>query len=505
MPRHPFRSALIVALCATSAACMAEVKPNGLFVDNCVLQRGVQVPIWGTADSGERVTVEFQGQSVSTMPEDGRWRVLLKPLKTGGPNTLTIKGSNSIEIKNVLVGEVWLCGGQSNMQWAIFQSDEPEKHIASAQDSLLRLVTVPRNATDAPLTTVNVQWKEAIGENIRDFSAVAYHFGKRLREHLKVPVGLISSNYGGTPAEAWMRREALEQVPELRGILAEYQKQVDAFPAQLKAHEDAVSKARAEGKQPPAPPRDPKTNPQRPTGLYNAMIAPLSPYAIRGAIWYQGESNAGRAYQYRTLFPEMIYNWRRAMGNRDFPFLFVQLAPFMAINPEPMDSAWAELREAQLLTTKEVPYAAMAVITDVGHETDIHPKQKEPVGERLALAARALAYGDSVKWSGPEFDAMKVENGRAILRFRPRGGSLETPNGEELKGFTIAGEDRKFVNAKAKIEGNTVVVWSETVIHPAAVRYGWANYPVVNLRNKEGLWASPFRTDTWPGITQPKP
>jgi sialate O-acetylesterase len=301
-----------------------------------------------------------------------------------------------------------------------------------------------------------------------------------------------------------MSQRALESMPAIRGILDDHKKRVEAYPALLKAHEEAAEKAKAEGKQPPRAPANPSTSPQRPTGLYNAMIAPLSPFAIRGAIWYQGESNANRAYQYRTLFPEMIYNWRRAMGNRDFPFLFVQLAPFMAINSEPMESAWAELREAQLYTAKDVPYAAMAVITDVGDERDIHPKQKEPVGERLALAARGLAYGESVKWSGPEFDAMKIENGKAILRFRPRNGGLETPNGEEVKGFTIAGEDRRFYNAKAKIEGNSVVVWSENVANPVAVRYGWANFPVVNLRNKEGLWASPFRTDVWPGITQPK-
>ena len=499
-------TAVLLSVIAFTAGCAkAEVRPNGLFSENCVLQRGVQVPVWGTAENGEKVTVQFQNQTVSTTPADGKWRVMLKPLTTGGPFTMTIRGANTVEIKNVLVGEVWLCGGQSNMQWAVHQSADPEKHMASAQDSHLRLVTIPRRASDEPLTTVEAAWKEASGENIRDFSAVAYHFGKRLREQLKVPVVLISSNYGGTPAEAWMRRESIEQVPELRPILTEHQKRVDDYPALMKAHEAAVEKARAEGKQIPRPPADPKTSPQRPTGLYNAMIAPLSPYAIRGAIWYQGESNAGRAHQYRTLFPEMIYNWRRAMGNRDFPFLFVQLAPFMEIKAEPMDSAWAELREAQRMTARAVPYAGMVVITDVGEERDIHPKKKEPVGERLALAARALAYGESVKWEGPEFDAVKFEAGKAIVQFRLDGSALQTPNGEDVKGFTIAGEDRKFVNASARIEGNKVIVWSEAVPNPVAVRYGWANYPVVNLRNKEGLWASPFRTDTWPGITQARP
>jgi sialate O-acetylesterase len=233
------------------------------------------------------------------------------------------------------------------------------------------------------------------------------------------------------------------------------------------------------------------------------MIAPLVPYAIRGAIWYQGESNAGRAYEYRTLFPAMIRNWRDAWGQGDFPFLFVQLAPFMKIVTEPGESAWAELREAQLLTTRTVPNTAQAVITDVGDEDDIHPKQKEPVGKRLALAALALAYGRDVVYSGPDYQRMKVEGDRAVLSFKHVGEGLEARGGP-LKGFAIAGTDRKWVNGEAEIQGDRVVVWSPQVKGPVAVRYGWANYPLGNLWNKDGLPASPFRTDDFPLTTEPK-
>jgi sialate O-acetylesterase len=270
-------------------------------------------------------------------------------------------------------------------------------------------------------------------------------------------------------------------------------------------YRDAAERARAEGKQPPAAPRPPRdrNNPQRPMGLYNGMIAPLIPYAIRGATWYQGESNAGQAWQYRTLFPAMIRNWREDWGQGDFPFLFVQLAPFMAKVSEPGESSWAELREAQLYTTRALPNTGMAVITDVGEENDIHPRKKEPVGARLALAARALAYGEKLPYRGPEFAGLKVEGNQAVLRFRNADGGLVARDGS-LTGFAVAGEDRKWHNATAEIQGDRIVVRSPAVSRPAAVRYGWANFPLGNLWNGAGLPASPFRTDDWPVTTQPK-
>lgn len=460
MPRL-FRAAPFLAIALAGAAATAAVEPNNLFTDGAVLQRDAAVPVWGTARPGEAITVRFAGQDLSTKAEkDGRWMVRLQPMKASAePARLTIVGDYTIEIKDVLVGEVWLASGQSNMQWPVKASADPESTISGARDNLLRLYTVPRRGADQPETDPQARWEPASPETVADFSAVAYSFARDLRKALNVPVGIIGTNYGGTPAEAWTSREVLEADPELKPIL------------------EITNKG-----------------PQTPTVLYNAMIAPLVPSAIRGAIWYQGESNAGNPKQYARLFPAMIKNWRDAFGQGDFPFLFVQLAPFMAKTDDPVQEGWAGLREAQLLTLTASPRTGMAVITDLGDEKDIHPKQKAPVGSRLALAARKLAYGEDVVFSGPVFKEMKVEGNRAVLSFDHVGGGLEAKDGP-LTGFAIAGPDGKFVKAQAEIRGDTVVVSSPEVSEPKAVRYGWANFPVVNLANKEGLPATPFRTD----------
>lgn len=446
-----------------AAAAQAGVKPNNLFSDGMVLQQGTKVPVWGTARDGEIITVEFADQEATTTAKNGQWKVVLGPLKASAtPDTMVIRGDYTVRIRDVLVGEVWIASGQSNMQWPISRSAEPESTIAGAKDEQLRLITVPRRGADAPESDPQAAWVHCTPDTTPEFSAVAYHFGRALRAALKVPVGIISTNFGGTPAEAWTARSYLEGHPELKEL--------------LKITDRKQS---------------------NPSVLYNAMIAPLVPFAIRGAIWYQGESNAGnfeRSKEYRTLFPTMIKSWRDAWGQGDFPFLFVQLAPFMDKTDVPTDTAWAHLREAQLLTLKASPRTAMAVITDLGDEKDIHPKQKKPVGERLALAARKLAYGEDLVYSGPLLRSMKVEGNNAILSFDHVGGGLVAKDGP-LTGFTIAGADGKFVNAKAEIQGDTVVVSSDETPEPKAVRFGWANYPIVNLYNKEGLPASPFRTD----------
>jgi len=448
------RLILFLSLIALTSSVFATVKPNGLFSDNAVLQRDMIVPVWGTANDGELVTVSIQGQKVSTRAVGGHWLVRLRPLKAGGPYTMRI---NDIEIKNILVGEVWLASGQSNMRWSVKQSEEPEKNIAECRDAQLRLYSVPRSDRFQELPAA---WQECTPESVPDFSAVAYFFGRELRKTLRVPVGLIQSAVGGTPAEAWTSRSFLLADADLRTLV-----------------ENPVTRV---------------------SYLYNGMIAPLQPYAIRGVIWYQGESNAGRAYQYRRLFPAMIRNWRQAWGQGDFPFLFVQLAPF---GQNGDDDKWPELREAQVLTALTVPKTAMVVITDYGDCTNIHPKPKEPVGKRLALAARAVAYGENITYSGPIYKHMTISGNRVILSFDHVGSGLMA-KGSELKGFTIAGPDRKFVPAKAMVQDDKVVVWSDDVDTPTAVRYGWSNCPDVNLFNKEGLPASPFRTDDWPLITQ---
>lgn len=517
MKRTLLPAAFLVAIfLGGSSPASAAVKPNPLFSDGMVLQRGMPVPVWGTANDGERVTVTFQGQRVSATAKDGKWMVRLRGLKAGGPFEMTIAGENTIPVKNVLVGEVWIASGQSNMQFALRQSTGADEAIATSRNPQIRLLTIERKATDEPLTEVAAKWEECGPETVPNFSGVAYFFGRDLQKALDVPVGLISTNVGGTPAEAWTSRGVLENHPQLKQILANHAKAQENFPQaqahfqeQMAQYRQAAEKARQTGQPVPAaprPPAEPAKSAQRPTGLYNAMIAPLLPYAIRGAIWYQGESNAGRAYEYGTLFPAMIRNWRQAWGQGDFPFLFVQLAPFMKITSEPGESAWAELREAQRQTVYTLPNTGMAVITDVGEENDIHPKQKEPVGKRLALAALAVAYGKEVEYSGPEFRRMRVEGNKAVLTFSHEGKGLVAKGGT-LTGFTIAGSDKKWVNAQAEIreekDGDRVVVWSPEVARPVAVRYGWANFPLGNLWNAAGLPASPFRTDDWPTSTMP--
>ena len=501
--RHRSLALSLPALFALSFHASADVKPNGLFTDSAVLQQKIAVPVWGDAKTGERVTVKFQNQTVSTTAKDGRWKVVLKPMKAGGPYDMTISGDNTITLKNILVGEVWLASGQSNMQWDVRNSYDPGADIAGSKDPMYRLYTVPRRPLDQPTTDVDAKWEECGPETVPGFSAVAYYFGRDLRKARNVPVGMISTNVGGTPAEAWTSREVLWADPELKSILTSYADRLGNFEKAMLDHSLAETRAKAKGEAQPKAPQNNPANYQRPCGLYNAMIAPLVPFAISGAIWYQGESNAGAAYQYRKLFPAMITNWRKDWNQGDFAFLFVQLAPFLKINPEPMDSNWAELREAQLMTTKNTAKAGMAVITDVGDEVDIHPKKKEPVGARLALAARAIQYGEKVEFSGPEYHSMSLDGNKVVLTFT-HGKGISTSDGGDPKGFTIAGPDRKFYNAQAKIQGGKVVVWCDNVVSPAAVRYGWANYPVVNLQNGIHLLASPFRTDDWPITTGPR-
>jgi sialate O-acetylesterase len=465
-----------LAASTTCEAAQAAIKPHALFSDNAVLQQKVRVPVWGTTDKTDTVTVAIAGQEATATPKDGKWRVDLAPLSAGGPHVMTIsQGSDKVELKNILVGEVWICGGQSNMQWALNQSDGGSEAIATAGNDKIRLLTVPRRGADAPEADISAAWKAAAPDTVADFSAVGYFFGRDLQKHRAVPLGLIASNVGGTAAEQWMSKEALDSNPDLKDM----------------------------------------SKPQGASMLYNAMIAPLAPYAIAGVVWYQGESNAGRAYQYRKLLPAMIKNWRETFGHGDFPFLIVQIAPYEAIVKEPADSVWAEIRDAQLNVAQNVPGTALIVTTDVGDEKDIHPRKKEPVGNRLALAARAIAYGEAVEYCGPQFENMTVEEDKAILRFthadsglvaRPLDASAEksAATTTSVSGFTIAGEDKKFHNAEAKIVGKTVVVSSDKVTKPVAVRYGWAAYPVVNLWNSEGLPASPFRTDSYPITTQDK-
>ena len=489
-------------LVASASSAFAEVKLHGLFTDNAILQREAPVPIWGWADEGEEIVVQFRDQNVKTTAKDGKWLVRLKKLRAGGPDELKVAGKNSITLKNVVVGEVWIASGQSNMEWPMRVSLDPATEIAKTANPQLRLFTVPKLKADEPRDNVVGGWVQSSPLVTSNFSAVGYYFGRDLQKALGVPVGIVHTSWGGSPAEVWMSRDVLEKDARYRTeILERYQASLKEHQAKLAKFIESSAVLRKEGKmqtqKEPVPPF------WKPADLYNGMIANLIPFAIKGAIWYQGESNAGRAHQYRTLFPDMIRNWRRDWDQGDFPFLLVQLAPFKAIKDQPAESDWAELREAQTLATEVLPKVGIAVITDVGDEKDIHPKKKEPVGARLALAARRIGYRENVVHSGPTYKAMKVKGDKAIISFRNVGSGLEA-RGSELKGFAIAGEDERFVWATAEISDDEIIVRSPQVAKPVAVRFGWADYPVVNLWNKDGLPASPFRTDDFPMITAPK-
>jgi len=489
---------IITLLLLLPVALSAAVKPHALFSEGAVVQCELPVPVWGTANASEKVTVTFAGQIVTTTADGkGVWQVKLKPLKPNPePQTMTIAGENTVTLTNLLVGEVWICGGQSNMQWPLVNTANASNAIAAANDPLLHLLTVPWVGSGAPLHDVKAAWGECTSGSVPKFSAVGYYFGRDLRQAVKRPVGLISANAGGTAAELWTSLAALEAVPELRefvtsraqalaeypALLAQYQTNEPALLEKYKTEAAAAKVAGTPAPRRPRPPLDPAK--QGPASLYNGMIAPLQPFAIRGVIWYQGEANATRATQYRTLFPAMMRNWRETWGQDEFPFLFVQVAPHEALPPE--------IREAQLVAWQKTPHTAMVVITDHGEATNIHPRVKEPVGGRLALAARALAYGEKLEYSGPVVEAIKVEGAQAVLTFTHVGGGLVAKDGE-LRGFTVSDGGTNFVPAAAKIAGQTVVVTSPNVTQPVAVAYGWANVPNCNLFNSENLPATPFR------------
>jgi len=495
-----------VVVTLLSAVAGADIRLPAIIGDNMVLQCNKKVSIWGWADPGEKVGVSVSWHRMKwavTADGDGRWRFTMAAPDVGGPYQITLTGKNTITLRNILVGEVWVGSGQSNMQMSVRSSAHAENEIANATYPKIRLFTVERTVADTPQQDCTGSWVECSPETVPGFSAVAYFFGRELHKQLDVPVGLIHTSWGGTPAEAWTSRPTLEDNPNFEPILKRHEGFLGPVGNLQQQYEERLERWKEAIKRAKNPPRRPKApfglGYPSPSGLYNAMIAPLIPYAIQGAIWYQGESNAGRAYQYRELFPAMIQCWRRDWGQGDFPFLFVQLANFMAQKPEPGDSAWAELREAQLMTL-ELPNTGMAVIIDIGEARDIHPKNKQDVGKRLALWALANTYGKKIVYCGPLYESMERKGKNVVLHFNHIGGGL-VAQGDDLKGFAIAGQGRKFVWADARIEGDTVVVSSDEVSQPVAVRYAWADNPLCNLYNKAGLPASPFRTDTWPGVT----
>jgi sialate O-acetylesterase len=655
----PFAVAATAVIAAMSAAPAqaADDHPflDPLFTDNMVLQRDRADAIWGWTTPGATVNVAVGNLHASAVAApDGKWMARIGPLKAGGPYTVQITGPQNVTLSNVLAGDVWICSGQSNMEFGIGNSINAQQEIADANYPEIRLFTVPKRISYSPVDTVDGHWDVCTPATVaaggwNGFTAVGYFFGRDLYKATKIPIGLIHTSWGGTVAQAWTSESALETMPDFRQQLAQVDQVRQAMNQgpidHAKAGEDWYAKydagsgasswaaadldtadwkamtlptswedaglpdfdgvvwfrkefdlpVGAEGKdlvlflgpiddndttfvngvrvgategyniprkytvpasalhaghnviavrvldtggaggvngQAPqlhldvpggdsvslagewrykvgadykkiAPyPSEVRNDPNVTTVLYNGMIAPLIPYGIRGAIWYQGESNAGAAYQYRTLLPTMIGDWRTRWGEGKFPFYIVQLANWQAAATQPGDDAWAELREAQTMTANTVGHSGEALAIDIGDAADIHPKNKQEVGRRLSLVALHDAYGRKLEYSGPVYKSMRRDGSTVRIQFSHTTGGLKTSDGGPLKGFAIAGPDHHFAWADAKIEGDSVVVSAAGVQDPASVRYAWAINPVCNLVNGEGLPAVPFRTDTWKGITQ---
>jgi sialate O-acetylesterase len=639
----------------TQAQADAE-KPflHPLFNEHMVLQRGVRFPVWGWTTPGSRVVVEMRGKEATVVADArGKWLARLGPFDAGGPFTLTVKGTRTVTLNDVLIGDVWLASGQSNMEMGVTQVNDAQEEVAHADYPMIRLFAVPKVAATSPRETVNARWLVCNPTNIAaggwgGFSAVAYFFGRRLHKELNVPIGLIHSSWGGTAAEGWVSPEALSALKEFAPAVndlektwadstrptADYDKALDdwwaendpgsaAKPAWSEPSLDAsawksmrlpqfwedaglegfdgvvwfrrtfelpaswagrdlllslgpvddrdttyvngvrvgslsqwdaprsyrvsasllkpgvntiavrvldtgvgggiygkpeqlriepadggggmapISLAGEWGYRVSVALGDLKTQPPRQGGndfsvpviRYDGMIAPLLPFAIKGAIWYQGETNVGRAAQYERVMATLIRDWRERFQSGDFPFLVVQLASYLERRDAPVDSEWARLREAQLHVSRNVAHSGLAVTIDIGDAKDIHPKNKQDVGARLALVALANVYGRKLEYSGPVYRSMKVEGERVRLSFDHASGGLVAKDGGRLTGFAIAGEDGRFVWADASIEGEQVIVSSHEVKRPIAVRYAWADNPAANLYNRAGLPASPFRTD----------
>ena len=469
--------ALLVAGAALAAPAEAQTRPHALFGDHMVLQCEKPIRVWGSSGPGASVSVSLWNAGVAGEPrllaegagladDRGAWDVRLAAQPPGGPYELRIAGESDSVFRDVWLGEVWICSGQSNMEWPVRQAKDAEAEIAGADHPGIRLFQTPRRAAPVPETHVEAEWRTCSPESVAGFSAVGYSFGRALHERIDRPVGLIQAAWGGTPAEAWTAPASLRDDPDFAEILV----------------------------------RKPRHGSWAPSALFHGMIAPLTRYGIRGVIWYQGESNADRAWQYRRLFPAMIRSWREAFRQGDIPFLFVQLANFKARAEQPGESEWAELREAQTRALS-LPRTGMAVTIDIGEADDIHPRNKQEVGRRLALAAMPAAYGKEVASSGPRYRAMEIDGSRVRVFFRAVADGLRTSDGEEPRGFALAGADRVFHWASAVVEGRSVVVESPEVQEPVAVRYAWADNPDANLANAAGLPAAPFRTDDWPGVT----
>ena len=513
---HP-SSFILFLLLALSAR--AELKLPAIISDHMVLQQKQTNPIWGWDTPGTKVTVTFGDQKKSAEAgADGKWTVKLDPVSANAePQTITIEGTNKKELQDVLVGEVWMCSGQSNMGFMLNRDWNGDIEAAASKINTLRLIKVPQVGSQELKTDFTGAWKPSDEQSSATFTAVGFMFGRYLQNILGVPVGLIDNAWGGSAAEAWIRRDTIEKDPRF-ALLMENTRLHEAFVATEKAKTDFeaatekwkqdAEQAKAAGKTPPRAPQAPEAwlaGNARPGNIFGGVVFPTLGYGIKGVIWYQGETNAGRAYEYAQLFPFMIEQWRKEWQQGDFPFYWVQLADFRAEKPEPGDSAWAELRESQTKTMK-LPNTGQAVIIDLGEGRDIHPRNKHDVAARLVRWALVKDYGLKFPYRSPEYQSMEIKGNKALLTFDAFGSELYTFDVDEARGFAVCGEDKVWHWAKGKVtSASTVEVSCDQVPKPIAVRYAWADNPVCNLYSKDGLPVTPFRTDDFPMITKPAP
>lgn len=494
----------LVLICLAAGIARGDVTLAPLFSHAGVLQRDRLIPVWGRAQPGEPIEVRFDGETARTEADGtGRWRVTLNARAASREGKeLVVRGRDTVRVRDLLIGDVWLCSGQSNMAFTVYRGLNANTEIGAANFPLIRHYLIPRRVTAQPAEELSGTWQICHPDSVADFSGVAYFFARDLFLRYQVPIGLINSTWGGTQIESWMEETAVRADPSAEAIdrrwrqrLADFPAKLEKYPQEISAWQAQADEARRSGREfvlpAPAAPEGPNSR-WMPAGLYNAMIAPLAPAPLRGVLWYQGEANAPRAAEYASLFRGLIRQWRAAFG-QELPFYFVQLANHDR-ESDKTQRTWAYLREAQQAAL-ELPRTGMAVTIDIGDVKDVHPKNKQEVGRRLALIARAQLEGEPVEFSGPRLVAVDREGSMLRIRFR-RAKGLHTA-GQAMNAFEIAGEDRKFFRAIARIDGETVMVMSPEVAEPVAVRYAWHNFPDACLFNDAGLPASPFRSDSW--------
>lgn len=512
---------LSVLFCAVACqTVLANVKTASPFGNHMVLQRNSKIPVWGTATAGEKVTVAFNRQQLMTTTNaEGNWRIDLAKVAAGGPYTLTITGNNSITFTDVYVGEVWVCSGQSNMDMTVAKEDRywcgvinEATEVTSANYPLIRVFDVDFTPAATPQNELTGKWETVSPQTVGHLSAAAYFFARDIQKKLKVPVGLITTAFGASTAEAWIREDALVQQPACKPLVESFKQKLTKYYTDTAAKTKYLADvekwksdsaiAKVTGKNIPRGPRnpDPVRDQHNATVLWNGMVKPLVPYAMRGALWYQGESNSPTAKIYRQIMETLITDWRQQWAQGSFPFIYVQLANIgKTYDSLPAKGGSEAIKREAQLQNLSIPNTAMVVAIDNADSADmnnVHPKNKQEIGRRLALAALATVYDEKVAYAGPLYDKMEVQGDKIMLHFKYVNGGLVAKDGV-LKGFAIAGDDKKFAWANATIEGNTVVVSNPGIAAPVAVRYGWGNNPPTSLYNKENLPASPFRTDVW--------